>query len=199
VTRDSQRRADTDYLDRLDRALSGLEAAARREFVEEIRSHIAEASGGSDEPDALAKILRELGSPEDLAAERLSAEGEDLAPNLPASRGGGKAGGRLLGGPVWRSVVLFVGLLAIVTFGAAGVFAMVNPPRVTTVRFEMPHGSGSEPVSILELPAIISVEASGVRRVTAWLEGPSLSSPPKPVAVPLGPVNRGQDGLFRVV
>lgn len=71
-----------DYLRRLDRALRGVPRARRREVVEEITAHIADAraeAGGLDEA-ATRTLLDRLGDPEDIAAETRARFGREARP-----------------------------------------------------------------------------------------------------------------------
>ena len=60
-----------DYLRRLNRELSGLSRARRRELTEQIASHIAEARAGLDYEDEaeIPNLLDRLGDPAEIAAE----------------------------------------------------------------------------------------------------------------------------------
>lgn len=60
-----------DYLDRLDRELADLPAVRRRELVDEIRGHIAEALASTPDPSEadVRNVLDRLGDPSDIAAE----------------------------------------------------------------------------------------------------------------------------------
>jgi hypothetical protein len=60
-----------DYLKRLDRELAGFPRARRRELVDEISEHIAEARADveSENEAAIRTLLDRLGDPEDIAAE----------------------------------------------------------------------------------------------------------------------------------
>lgn len=64
-----------DYLARVNAALRGLPAAEREDFVSELRSHIFEAfqreASTEDEVARMLRILRNLGEPSELVAERL--------------------------------------------------------------------------------------------------------------------------------
>lgn len=56
------------YLARLESALAGVPPAERSEIVREIRAHILDSVAGSNDPqDATDRVLRLLGTPEDLA------------------------------------------------------------------------------------------------------------------------------------
>lgn len=56
------------YLARLERALAGVPPTERVEIVREIRAHILDSiAGSSDPPGATDRVLRLLGTPEDLA------------------------------------------------------------------------------------------------------------------------------------
>ncbi len=61
------------YLGRLGKALDGAPSAARRELLEDVRGHIAEAWAAEPQQDraALLNILERLGPPEALAREQL--------------------------------------------------------------------------------------------------------------------------------
>jgi hypothetical protein len=72
-----------DYLGRLDRELAGLPRSRRRELVEEISAHIAEARTGIEPDDELGtrQLLERLGDPEEIAAEAVGRYGGEPAPN----------------------------------------------------------------------------------------------------------------------
>jgi uncharacterized membrane protein len=75
-----------DYLDRLERELAEFPAARRRELVQEISEHIAEARAGL-EPENEAEIrnvLDRLGDPADIAAEARGSVEEQPAAAAPA-------------------------------------------------------------------------------------------------------------------
>ena len=62
------------YLDRLNAALAGVASAQKDEIVREIRAHIMDtAAGAADRDGAIDRVLRLLGTPEELA-ERYSTE-----------------------------------------------------------------------------------------------------------------------------
>jgi hypothetical protein len=84
-----------DYLKRLDRELSDLPKARRRELVDEIAGHIEEARSGLEDENGveLRNVLERLGAPEEIAAEERARSG------LVRRRGG------------WREIVALVGLL----------------------------------------------------------------------------------------
>lgn len=60
-----------DYLRRLNRELAGFPRARRRELVEEISDHIAEARAGLEKQSEaeIRSLLDRIGEPEDIAAE----------------------------------------------------------------------------------------------------------------------------------
>jgi uncharacterized membrane protein len=60
-----------DYLKRLNRDLAGFPRARRRELVDEISEHIAEARADleTENEAAIRTLLDRLGDPEDIAAE----------------------------------------------------------------------------------------------------------------------------------
>lgn len=71
----SVERVVTDYLDRLSIHLKGMAAADRQEVLNEIRSHIYEAYSaetGDDEIGRILKVLRKLGEPAVVVADRIS-------------------------------------------------------------------------------------------------------------------------------
>lgn len=59
----------TRYLDELDRALGDLPRARRQEIVEEIRSHIGEATPPGAGEAEIRTVLEDLGDPESIAAD----------------------------------------------------------------------------------------------------------------------------------
>jgi hypothetical protein len=75
-----------EYLQRLDAELRGLPRARRRELVDEIAGHIAEARGELESEDEaeVRTLLDRLGEPEDIAAEATERHG------LPARKTGWK-------------------------------------------------------------------------------------------------------------
>ena len=60
-----------DYLDRLERELADFPSARRRELVQEISEHIAEARAGleSENEAEIRNLLDRMGDPADIAAE----------------------------------------------------------------------------------------------------------------------------------
>jgi uncharacterized membrane protein len=78
----STERLVDDYLDRLERELAGFPSARRRELVQEISEHIAEARAQLDpETEAgVRNVLERMGDPADIAAEARSASEEPQEP-----------------------------------------------------------------------------------------------------------------------
>lgn len=76
------------YLRRLDAALAGLPADRRREIIEGVAQHVADARRQLDQDrqgsdDEIRAILGQLGDPQMIAAEALDAERESAAPAGP--------------------------------------------------------------------------------------------------------------------
>ena len=99
----------SDYLDRLERELAGFPAARRRELVQEISGHIAEARAALEDEDepAIRNLLDRIGEPTDIAAEAGSGSPEALPP--AATKGSGW--------DVVALVLLLVGGLALPVVG----------------------------------------------------------------------------------
>ena len=74
-----------DYLDRLERELADFPSARRRELVQEISEHIAEARAGleSENEAEIRNLLDRMGDPADIAAE---ARGQSPWRRLPLQR-----------------------------------------------------------------------------------------------------------------
>jgi uncharacterized membrane protein len=89
----------SDYLKRLEGELSDLPRARRREIVEEVSAHIAEARASGDiETEAeVLTLLDRIGEPDEIAAEARARL--DLQPAKPGSR------------EVWALILLAVGWL----------------------------------------------------------------------------------------
>ncbi len=68
ISSEGRQRVDA-YLEKLRRGLSGIGDAEARDIVEELRSHILEKAGGSEDITAatVAPVLQALGDPEELA------------------------------------------------------------------------------------------------------------------------------------
>jgi uncharacterized membrane protein len=79
-----------DYLDRLEQELADFPAARRRELVQEISDHIAEARTGlADESEAeMRNLLDRLGDPADIAAEARGAAAQPAASVVVERRSG---------------------------------------------------------------------------------------------------------------
>lgn len=78
------------YLRDLDRALASLPAAQARELTEQITAHLDDALGPGSSDQEIAAVLRQLGSPADLAADASAgAGGRDAAVPGAAARPGG--------------------------------------------------------------------------------------------------------------
>ena len=75
-----------DYLDRLERELADFPSARRRELVQEISEHIAEARAQleSESEADVRNLLDRLGEPVDIAAEAREAPAEPLVAATPA-------------------------------------------------------------------------------------------------------------------
>ncbi len=78
MTVDAERedRIVTEYLERLDTALRPLPSARRRQLVDQIAEHVAEARAELPHPDEVAvrSLLDRVGQPEDIAAAALEAD-----------------------------------------------------------------------------------------------------------------------------
>jgi uncharacterized membrane protein len=64
----------TDYLERLSARLKGMPEGDRKEFLNEIRSHVFESymnEGVDDEIDRILAVLRRLGEPDDVISSRM--------------------------------------------------------------------------------------------------------------------------------
>lgn len=82
-----------DYLERLERAARSLPRSDRRELIEEINAHLAEATNPGMSDAEVLTVLDRLGDPEDIVA----AQGpEDLAPRTGP------------GGHEWAAIVLLL-------------------------------------------------------------------------------------------
>jgi hypothetical protein len=98
-----------DYLKRLDRELTGFPRARRRELVQEIEDHIAEARAGleTENEAAVRTLLDRLGDAADIAAEAQERSGSDV---VPVSR-------RTSGWDIVALILLFMGGVIIPVFG----------------------------------------------------------------------------------
>jgi uncharacterized membrane protein len=86
--------ADTlveDYLDRLERELADFPSARRRELVQEISEHIAEARAGleSESEADVRNLLDRMGDPADIAAEARGPAPETVPAGAPVARRSG--------------------------------------------------------------------------------------------------------------
>jgi uncharacterized membrane protein len=86
--------ADTlveDYLDRLERELADFPSARRRELVQEISGHIAEARAGleSENEAEIRNLLDRMGDPTDIAAEARGPAPETAPAAAPVERRSG--------------------------------------------------------------------------------------------------------------
>ena len=72
-----------DYLDRLNRALSGMPSEQRRELLEEIRNHVEDALAAIPEPSEadVRNVLEQLGAPGEIAEEARRRSGLTASPN----------------------------------------------------------------------------------------------------------------------
>ncbi len=106
----------TEYLDRLDAALTAVPDARRRQLVAEIADHIAEprASLPAESEVAVRDLLDQVGRPEDIAAEAT----EDLATPGPPAAGPERvrAASRHAN---WRVLVTVAGAVVLIGLGAA--------------------------------------------------------------------------------
>lgn len=93
------------YLDRLESELAGVPRAARREVLEEIEAHLAEARAGLplDDEAAVRNLLERLGDPAEIAAEVRDRYG------VQRSRTTWREVGALILLPVGSLVIPFVG------------------------------------------------------------------------------------------
>ena len=100
-----------DYLDRLSNMLTGMPVSDRREFINEIRSHIydsymSESTG--DEIERILTVLRKLGEPADVISSRMPQAVEDMGKKKKA--------------PLYILAAILIGVLAVpLGLGAAGV------------------------------------------------------------------------------
>jgi hypothetical protein len=80
----------TEYLSRLDAALSDRSIPQRRQIVEQITEHLNEARGelAVQSEAAVRSILERLGSPEDIAAAAAAGDGTETPPSAPWFRRG---------------------------------------------------------------------------------------------------------------
>ena len=102
-----------DYLKRLEGELSDLPRARRREIVEEVSAHIAEAraSGAVESEAEVLTLLDRVGEPDEIAAEARARL--ELQPAKPGSR------------EVWALILLAVGWLFLPVVGwIAGVYLL---------------------------------------------------------------------------
>ena len=80
-----------DYLDRLERELADFPSARRRELVQEISEHIAEARAGleSENEAEIRNLLDRMGDPADIAAEARGQARETAPAAAPVERRSG--------------------------------------------------------------------------------------------------------------
>jgi uncharacterized membrane protein len=110
------------YLRDLDRAARGLPRARRRELVDDVRSHIevALAESGRTDAEAVGEVLAALGSPDEIVAAAVPAEGEPV----PVRQG-------ITGLEVTALVLLLFGAAAAGIGWLVGVLLLWSSPRWT--------------------------------------------------------------------
>jgi hypothetical protein len=154
------KRADeliNDYLKRLDRELGELPRARRKEIVDEIAAHIAEATPGPEAPSEtdVLNLLDRLGEPSEIAAEARARFG------LEPKRAGATE--------VWALIMLSIGSLVVPIFGWLVGVALLWSARVWTATEKLigtlvvPGGLG--------LPAFLLLYSPGSLRECTTVNG----------------------------
>ncbi len=135
----------TAYLERLERAARGLPRAERRELVEEINAHLAEATDPAMSDAEVLTVLDRLGEPEDIVAAQ--------SPDQPTSRRGP-------GTAEWGAIVLLLAGGFIVGVGWIVGLVLLWSSRAWNVRDKLlgtlivPGGLVAAPVALLDLSTV---------------------------------------------
>ena len=160
-----------EYLDRLEFELADLPRARRRELVDEIAEHIAEARAGGAESEAEVRtLLDRLGDPAEIAAE---ARGREAGPTAPPAKSGGTL-------EVFALILLLVGGIIVPLLGWVAGVVLLWMSGVWTVRdkligtFLIPEGSRPRCSS-----SSSGREAAGAASSTKAPEPPGCRSRPR--------------------